>query len=90
MANSFSNYPCAARRYFYMCFLFANHFENRRRSQLLGDFYRTKAAELHAKALHESNSKVQAELEGLAIAYVGLAEQTFSAKRGFAGLSLVP
>ncbi len=40
-----------------------------------GDFYRTKAAELHAKALHESNPKVQAELEGLAIAYIRLAKQ---------------
>ncbi len=41
-----------------------------------GDFYRTKAAELHAKALHhESSPKVQAELEGLAAAYIRLAEQ---------------
>ncbi len=40
-----------------------------------GDLYRAKAAELHAKALHESTPKVQAELEGLAIAYVRLAEQ---------------
>ncbi len=40
-----------------------------------GDFYRTKAAGLHAKALHEANPKVRAELEGLAIAYIRLAEQ---------------
>ena len=46
-----------------------------------GDFYRTKAAELHAKALHEANSKVQAELEGLAIAYIRLAEHADCNKR---------
>jgi hypothetical protein len=40
-----------------------------------GDFYRTKAAELRAKALHEPNPVVQAELEGLATAYLRLAEQ---------------
>ncbi len=40
-----------------------------------GDFYRTKAAELNAKALHEANPKVQAELLGLAIGYARLAEQ---------------
>ncbi len=40
-----------------------------------GDFYRTKAAQLRAKARHESNPKVQAELEGLAAAYLRLAEQ---------------
>lgn len=40
-----------------------------------GDFYRTKAAELRAKALHEANPDVQTELEGLAAAYLRLAEQ---------------
>jgi hypothetical protein len=40
-----------------------------------GDLYRTKAAELRAKALHEANPEVQAELEGLAAAYLRLAEQ---------------
>ncbi len=40
-----------------------------------GDLYRTKAAELHAKALHEADPKVRAELLGLAIAYARLAEQ---------------
>jgi hypothetical protein len=43
-----------------------------------GDSYRTKAAELRAKALHETNPEVQAELEGLAAAYsrlVGQAER---------------
>jgi hypothetical protein len=37
--------------------------------------YRAKAAELWAKASHESNPEVQAELEGLAAAYLRLAEQ---------------
>jgi hypothetical protein len=40
-----------------------------------GDFYRTKAAELRAKALHESSPVVQSELENLAVAYLRLAEQ---------------
>jgi len=40
-----------------------------------GDLYRLKAAELHARALHESKPAIQAELEGLAVAYVRLAEQ---------------
>ena len=40
-----------------------------------GDFYRTKAAQFRAKALHETNPEVQAELDGLAAAYLRLAEQ---------------
>lgn len=40
-----------------------------------GDQYCVKAAELRAKALHETNPVVQAELEGLAAAYLRLAEQ---------------
>jgi hypothetical protein len=40
-----------------------------------GDFYRTRAAELRAKALREANRAVQVELEGLAAAYLRLADQ---------------
>jgi hypothetical protein len=40
-----------------------------------GDRYRVKAVELRAKAQQESNPQTQAELEGLAAAYVRLAEQ---------------
>jgi hypothetical protein len=40
-----------------------------------GGEYRVKAAELHAKAQQENNSTVQAELKGLAAAYLRLAEQ---------------
>jgi len=40
-----------------------------------GDEYRVKAAELRAKAQQENRPAVQAELEGLAAAYIRLAEQ---------------
>lgn len=40
-----------------------------------GDQYRLKAAELRAKVKRESNPEVRAELEGLAAAYLRLAEQ---------------
>jgi len=40
-----------------------------------GDGYRTKAAELRAKAQREKNLDARAELEGLAAAYLRLAEQ---------------
>ena len=40
-----------------------------------GDQYRVKAAELRAKARHESNPSVQSELESLGAAYIRLAEQ---------------
>ena len=39
------------------------------------DFYRAKANELRARALQESNPDIQAELEGIAAAYIRLAEQ---------------
>ncbi len=37
-------------------------------------FYRIKAAEFHAKALDEASPQMRAELEGLAAAYLRLAE----------------
>lgn len=40
-----------------------------------GEQYRVKAVELRAKAQQESNPQIQAELEGLAAAYVRLAGQ---------------
>jgi hypothetical protein len=40
-----------------------------------GDFYRSKAAELRAKALQEASPKLQVEFDGLAAAYIRLAEQ---------------
>ncbi len=40
-----------------------------------GDKYRIKAAELRAKAHNESDPAVRADLEGLAAAYIRLAEQ---------------
>jgi len=40
-----------------------------------GDEYRVKAAELLAKTQHEATTELQAELEGLARAYIRLAEQ---------------
>lgn len=40
-----------------------------------GDTYRTKAAELHARAKREANPSVRAELESLAVGYLRLAEQ---------------
>ena len=40
-----------------------------------GDQYRVKAAGLRAKAQHEANLDMQAELEGFAAAYLRLAEQ---------------
>jgi hypothetical protein len=40
-----------------------------------GDIYRTKAAELRAKALHEASPEQKIELESLALAYIRLAEQ---------------
>ena len=40
-----------------------------------GDQYRLKAAELWAKAQHEPNPEVHAQLEGLAAGYLRLAEQ---------------
>jgi chromosome segregation ATPase len=40
-----------------------------------GEEYRLKAAELRAKALRKVNPDVQAEFEGLAAAYMRLAEQ---------------
>jgi hypothetical protein len=41
----------------------------------VGDDYRVKAAELHAKAKKESKPTLQGQLEGLAMAYLRLAEQ---------------
>ena len=40
-----------------------------------GDSYRTKAAELHARARRETNRATRAELESLALTYLRLAEQ---------------
>lgn len=40
-----------------------------------GDAYRTKAAELHARAKRETNRGTRAELESLALSYLRLAEQ---------------
>ena len=40
-----------------------------------GDAYRTKAAELHARARREANPALRAELESLALGYLRLAEQ---------------
>lgn len=41
----------------------------------VGDHYRTRAAELRAQALHESNPRLQGEFESLAASYLRLAEQ---------------
>jgi hypothetical protein len=40
-----------------------------------GDDYRTKAAELYAKAKMEADTTIQAQLESLAMAYLRLSEQ---------------
>lgn len=40
-----------------------------------GDDYRVKASDLRAQALHEADPHIQADLEGLAAAYLRLAEQ---------------
>ena len=45
--------------------------------------YRTKAAELHAKAQHEASPQRRAELEGLAAAYLRLAKQAERNKVGY-------
>jgi hypothetical protein len=46
-----------------------------------GDVYRTKAAELYAKALLENDAALRSELEGLARAYIKLAEQAAKNER---------
>jgi hypothetical protein len=40
-----------------------------------GDLYRVKAAELHAKALHEPKPDLKREYEALARSYLRLSEQ---------------
>lgn len=40
-----------------------------------GDLYRIRAAELRGKSQQEADPQIQAELEGLAAAYLRLAEQ---------------
>ena len=45
------------------------------RSRMAGDFYRSRAAELRAKAQRETSRDVRLELEGLAAAYLRLAGQ---------------